>query len=294
MSISKAAALTTSVDRLLRQLGSDDSRRAYKLDWERYVEWVKGQKIDVLKVKPRHVEDHIVSLQESGNARSTCGRALSVIRAVYGRFVLDELMEANPAREVKNPKFDSSPKTTFLTEDQAHKLLALPQETWKQKRDHICIALLLALGWRRAEVAALQVSDFKYATVSGFVKGHKYITVGVPEWVQAEVDEWLRYAGIESGPVLPRSPDNPDAISDFIVYKIVKGAAAEIGAKVSPHGLRRTLITVAIERGADLKSLQLAVGHSSQATTEKYDRAMNAAKGTPGQVFAPPAVEKKE
>lgn len=283
----KPDAIVTSLERLLRNLGSDKSRRAYRNDWERYVEWLAANKLTVAKARPGDVEDHIQGLQVLGCKRSTCGRALSVIRAVYGILVRDEVIKTNPAREVKNPKFDSSPNTPYLTEAQVRQLFAQPAETWKEKRARACLSLLLGIGWRRSEVARMTVEDFTDATVKGVLKGKKIATVGVPTWVQEEITAWREYAGIESGPLLPRLPGDRKAVSDDIVYDIVSTACVAAGiGHFSPHSFRRTKITIERRRGVDLKTIQFAVGHASQATTERYDRANSAAENAPGQVLA--------
>lgn len=283
----KSDRVATSLARLLRNLGSDKSRRAYQDDWERYVEWLHGRKLTVAKARPGDVEDHIQSLQEGGCKRSTCGRALSVIRAVYGILVRDEVVETNPAREVKNPKFDSSPSTPHLTEDQVRQLFARPAETWKERRARACLSLLLGIGWRRSEVACMTVEDFVGATVTGMLKGKKLATVGVPAWVQGEVAVWREYAGIDEGPLLPRSPKNRAAVSGAIVYDIASQACVAAGiGHFSPHSFRRTKITIEGKRNVSLKDRQLAVGHASQATTERYDKADYAAQNAPGQVLA--------
>lgn len=275
-----------SLERVLRNLGSDKSRRAYSEDWQRFTGWLKTQKLAVTEVRPRHVEDHIAGMQKSGRKRSTCGRALSVIRSVYAVLVRDEIVEVNPARELKTPKFDHAPKTPYLTETEVQKLFDLPAETWKERRARVCLSLLFGLGWRRSEVARMRVEDFRQGTVTGILKGNKTVTVGVPKWVQTELEGWCSYAGIEDGPVLPRSRTNREAVSSNIVYQIVAEAAKAAGVEINPHGLRRTAITIEGLRGVSLKERQLAVGHSSQATTERYDKANDAAVNAPGQVLA--------
>jgi len=75
-------------------------------------------------------------------------------------------------------------------------------------------------------------------------------------------------------------------VSGDMVYTIVRDAAERVELKAPPHAFRRANITLGGERGVSLKARQLAVGHSSQATTERYDKARDAAKNAPGQVFA--------
>lgn len=286
--------IAVAFEGLIADLGSPDSQRAYRSDWARYTTWLTGENVEVAAARPRHVSAHIASLRDPNRkpkpmAKSTITRALSVIREVYGVLVRDEIIETNPAREIKNYKVNAAPKTPYLIEDQMTKLLNLPAEKWQERRDRMCIQLLFGLGLRRSEVARMRVEDFgeNLHTVTGRLKGGKSYTVGVPAWIQESLTEWLTYAKITNGPILPRSVSNPNEISGDIVYQIVTSATELAGVEiVSPHALRRSNITILGEKGVSLKERQLAVGHASSATTERYDRAREAAKNAPGQMFA--------
>jgi site-specific recombinase XerD len=289
----KKDPVAVAFNALVNDLPSADSRRAYKADWARYVLWLGLEDVSVTEARPRHVSGHIAHLRDRGMAKSTLSRALSVIREVYGALVRDEVIETNPAREVKQLKMDSDPKTPHLSnEEHVEKVLNVvvdEGDMWRSRRNQLCVQLLLGLGWRRREIAALSVESFAddFTTATGKVKGSKNLTAGVPAWLAENVRQWLLYAGIEEGALLPRSSDNSRPISGDIIYQIVKEACAKAGVpQVSPHGLRRTKITVEGAHGVSLKERQLAVGHASQATTERYDRARDAAKNAPGQVFA--------
>jgi integrase/recombinase XerC len=229
-------------------------------------------------------------MREAKYAKSSISRMLSVIREVYGALVRDEIVENNPAREVKQPKLSATPKTPYLDdEEKVEKLLNAPGETWPARRDLLCVRLLFGLGWRRREVARLLLSDFgdDYETVTGVFKGNKTVTVGVPAWLIECVAEWVDTQKTPPTALLPGTEGSKCAMSERSVYDAVVRVAlrADIGP-LSPHALRRTNITLGGARGVSLKERQLAVGHSSQATTERYDRARDASKNAPGQVFA--------
>ena len=297
-----ALKITHSFDGLIDQLPSDASKRAYRADWVRYCAWCKKHKLDVRRAKPRDVMAHLSALQKDGKAKSTIGRALSVIREVYAGFVRDELMATNPAREVKPPRMSGVPKTPWLDESAMTKILNLPAKTWEERRDRVAAFLLFGLGWRRSEVARMRLEerpDGEYpftmlhlcnGTCHAILKGRKEHTVGVPEWVLKAAAEWRDFASITNGlAMLPRWDNDPEPISGGMLYKIVKKLARRAGldkTKVTPHGFRRSFITLGGEKGVDLKKRQLAAGHSSSATTERYDRAREAAASAPGEVFA--------
>lgn len=274
---------------LFDHLPSKNSRRAYTLAWGRYLAWLEAQSLPLPDVKPRDILRHLSDLRAQGKTGSTISHALSVIREGHSILVRDEVLPTNPAREVKKPKLDMAPKTPWLTEDQLKQLCSLPAKTWTEHRDRLCLHLLIGLGWRRTEIARLKVSDFKHGTVTGIVKGGKPITVGVPTWLQKEIEAWCQYASLRGdGYLLPRAPDNPRPISGDIVYQVVKEMAVRTSVPVelvTPHALRRTAITLEGARGVSLKERQLSVGHTSQNTTERYDRARDAANNAPGNVL---------
>jgi integrase/recombinase XerD len=283
-----------SLAAVIAELPSPNSRRVYESVWRRYATWLSAQSVDVLDAKPRDVAAHLAHLRDEKKKKSTVSHALSIVREVYSALVRDEVLETNPAREVKKPKMDANLKAPWLSATQLEQLLASPAASWKERRERVCTCLLVGLGFRRVEVARLRVEDFQVVveqsseslTVTAVIKGGRTITVGVPAWLRAELDAWLAFAGITKGPVLTRSEKDRRSVSADIVYHIVVGLAARTGVKINPHGLRRTTITLTGERGATLKERQLAVGHASQSTTELYDRAREAAANAPGELLA--------
>lgn len=289
MSKKRRDPVADALSSVLDGLPSAASRRAYTADWARYARWLSDQHVGVLAAETRDIAAHVAALRDAGLKKTTTGRALSVLREVYGALVRDRMIASNPARDIKNPRTDHAPKTPWIDEDAVRQLFAPPAETWRQKRDRLCLLLLLGLGWRRSEIARIRIEDFAGATVSGVVKSSKALTVGVPAWLADEIAAWRDHAGIDSGPLLPRIKGGTRPITDTGVYAIVRREARRAGfadGRVTPHGLRRTKITIEGERGVSLKARQLAVGHSSSATTERYDRARDAAAGAPGQVLA--------
>jgi len=254
-------------------LESANSRRGYKQVWAAFEAWLSTEKLDALKVAPADLQRYVSHLRDAGKAAATRAWALSALRSIYDSLVVNGLVATNPARSVKNPKTTHVPRAPWLEEDGVRKLLGvLGGTTFRERRNRLTVLLFLGLGWRRAEIARMAVEDFADGKVSGVVKGGKRATVGVPSWLQKEINAWREYAGISSGPLLLRSPGDEKGVSANTVYLCVRDAAKVAGLKASPHALRRTFITTLRGRGADLKTLQLAVAHSSSATTERYDR----------------------
>jgi site-specific recombinase XerD len=282
------SAVEESIANEIADKPSPETRRSYEHVWRYYRAWLAAQPLEATAVRPKHVQAYIAALRTAGKKKGTISRALSVLRTLYGALVRDELMLTNPAREVKGPKMDSTPKAPWIREEaDVEKLLNVPAETWTERRDRLIVRVAFGLGWRRAEVARVAVEDIEGETISATVKGNKTITVGLPDFLAEEIFEWRQFAGIDDGPIFPRSVENRRAVSGAIVYRVVRQMCARAGIDVvPPHALRRTNITHAGIRNVPLKERQLAVGHSSSSTTERYDRARNAAQSKVGNVFA--------
>lgn len=290
-------AVAAALHDVLSDLSSPASRRSYGVDWNRFSEWIAGHHIDAIDVTPKVVREHIVWMRdERGLKRSTIGKAISTIREVYRALVNAEALNVNPARETKNPRSDHALKTPVLNEEQVRTLLAAqPFTTWREKRDRLVILCLFGLGWRRAEIARMQVDHLDDGIIEATVKGSKQLVVAVPTWLLEEIAHWRAAACIFRGPIFPREQLGDRSISGAIVYEIVIAAAKLAGfakGAVTPHAMRRTYITISGEKGVSLKARQLSVAHSNSATTERYDRARDATKTAVGNVFvdivAPP------
>lgn len=271
----------------IANLPSPESRRSYECCWRFYCAWLATQGLEPTQVRPRHVQAYAAKLSAEGKSKGTVGRALSVLRTIYGAIVRNELMTTNPAREVKTPRIDSLPKTKWIRDERdIDRLLNVPASSWTEQRDRMIVRLAFGLGWRRAEVARVALEDIDGETISATVKGSKRITVGLPDWLRDDIAEWLRFAGIGGGPLFPRSQGDRRPINGAIVYRVVRQMCERAGIEVvPPHALRRSFITHSGVRGVSLKERQLSVGHSSSNTTERYDRARDAAKSKPGNVF---------
>lgn len=239
-------AIEDALQQYWSSLTSLATRRAYSTDWKRYAGWCRAADIDLRYARPRHIDQYVQHLVGLGNGKATVSRALSVLRQGYGALVRAEIVVANPAREVKGPKSDSAPRTSSLGEESLGRLFAaLGGDSWIERRDRICVALVLGTAKRRSEVARIGVGDLRDGDLHGLVRGGKQECVRLPDWLQVEIAAWREFAGISSGPLLPRSADDSSAINGDIVYHIVRCVAARAGLpleKDTPGALRRTVL----------------------------------------------------
>ena len=199
-------------------------------------------------------------------------------------WTLDQLPQSSylKIQALKGVKYERLPKGRSLTIKEAAGLLkACDDGTNQGKRDMALFALMLGCGLRRAECVQLEMKNWDCIGRSFcFIgKGNKERRVFLPKKLNRIIDEWLMVRGLEDGIFFPRICPGADN-SKFIfrkmqpssIYRILqKRAELALIGKVRPHDLRRTFATRMLEQGCDLFILQRAMGHTSVATTARYD-----------------------
>jgi integrase len=149
------------------------------------------------------------------------------------------------------------------------------------KRDACLLALLFGCGLRRAEVCVLTIEHLITGTIANLKgKGERLRTITIPSWVSVGVTAWIMSAKIATGPLM-RSfhPDGTinGSLTPSGVYKILEGYAQRLGVSLAPHDCRRTFARLSRDGGASLECVQKTLGHSNQATTERYIQSTEAA-----------------
>ncbi len=222
------------------------TRRTYGTVWRQWVTWLADTHFtDPTKARRHHVQEYLEKLAANGHARGSLNSAKVAINRVYRALVRGEVLTVNPASEATQPTAGKLPRTPVLTDDEVGVLLrSLGKETWKERRDRVCVILLRESGWWRADVARLRVEDIHDGAIAGQVKGNKQAQFHIPKWVAGEIESWRKFAGLDKGALLPRSKTNPDPISGAIVYELFVAAAKRAGLpkeKRSPNALRRAV-----------------------------------------------------
>jgi len=253
---------------------------AYGRDLARFVGFLEErgrQAID--QVGAADVAAHLGELARAGIAPRSQARAHSSLRTLF-RFLSDELrLERNPADDVESPKpWRALPE--YLTLDEVDRLLAAPDaRTPRGLRDAAMLETLYATGLRASELVGLKGSDLHrdvgYVAVVG--KGSKERIVPLGEEALARLQTYLEIArpvllrGRSSEFLFPgRDPARPMTRQGF--WRLIKryALAAGIERRVSPHKLRHSFATHLLERGADLRSVQMMLGHADLSTTQIY------------------------
>jgi integrase len=269
--------------RILADLGSPESVRAYREEWQRYVRFLAGRGVAALAASTLDVQTYLLGMRAAKKRQSTRARALAVIRAVYAALAREGvLLGANPAREARNPKGDSEElRTPWLTESELEAFLEpVPEEGFAAQRDYLISMTLAMTGLRRAEVARIALNDFEprpdgdkwFLRVR--VKGSKYGRVEIVAPLAEQLHAWANALGITTGALFRRSPVGTQAVGVGTVRNAVKRQAARAGitddTKYTPHAFRRSLATIAKQKGVPEEVIQRGLLHSKIDTTRRY------------------------
>jgi integrase/recombinase XerD len=220
-----------------------------------------------------------------GLSPRSVARAVAAIRSFYRYLVLDRHLDQSPADDLRPPRaWPALPKFLSLEQDDA--LLAQPDPaTPKGLRDRAMIEVLYATGLRVSELIAIRAADMRlddqYLTCVG--KGNKERLVPIGEAATG----WVRRYQRDARPQLAAGKPRPTPrlfvntrggpLSRVGFWKILKGYGRRAGLPaLSPHVVRHSFATHLLERGADLRAIQMMLGHADLSTTEIYTHVLEA------------------
>lgn len=256
---------------------SANTIHSYSLDLKKLFLFFNKEKISWLKATEEDLIKFIHHHSRANLSSRSLARLISSTRSFYRFLVLDGLIAKSPAINLSTPKlWLNLPK--FLTEQEVENLLAQPKEkNIRGQRDKAMLELLYATGLRVSELVSLKLKELnleqRYVLCQG--KGGKERLVPFGHSAQEVLREYLHKAR-------PRllKMDDPSlflssrgrAFTRQGFWKMLKGYGRQAGLekKISPHVLRHSFATHLLERGADLRSVQLMLGHSQITTTQIY------------------------
>lgn len=258
---------------------SDNTTAAYKRDLKLYQIWLQDvKKSSAENTSQEDIEDFLYHLQNEGRKEKSNARLLSTLKRFYQWATSNEFFDVDPTALVKAPKLPKSiPKV--ITEEQVEKLLYSPDEyTPLGIRDRAILELMYASGLRVSELVELPFEQLNLSAglvqVTG--KGNKERIVPIGE----VAIEWIEKYINESRPSLVKNK----WVDTLFVSRIgrpmtrqtlwhrIKNLAFDVGIhmNISPHTLRHAFATHLINHGADLRTVQLLLGHSDLSTTQIY------------------------
>jgi integrase/recombinase XerD len=254
------------------------SVKSYASDLGKFVAYASHHRLELPGVEQAHIVDFLATLFRSGLDSRTVAHNLVVLRRFFRFAMLEGEIANDPAANIESPKFRGR-LPSYLSVEEVELLLEAPdRRTMQGIRDRAMLEVLYSTGLRVSELVGLKVTDMNinagYLRCIG--KGNKERLVPVGRKAIAAVEEYLRVAR----PLKAKKKPNPymflsrlgKPMGRIAFWKNlhVYGTRAGLKAGLTPHKLRHSFATHMVARGADLRSVQMMLGHADISTTQIY------------------------
>ena len=268
------------IDYLKNEKGkSHNTLEAYKRDIAGFFKFLDGRGTsEPDEAGNSDIVAFLMDLKDSGRAPATINRKMASVRAYYNYLLEKGHITQNPTANIKTPKVEKK-EIEYLTIEEVDKLLSMPDDSIRGRRDRAILELLYAIGITVNEVIAADVKDVNlrigFFTCPGDAGKARIIPIGRP--AKAAVEEYI----FNARDMMVK--DNKDETALFVNYygkrmtrqglwKIMREYASKAGLeqKLTPHILRNSFAVHMVQNGADLKSLQELLGHEDISATQIY------------------------
>lgn len=254
---------------------------AYTRDLAKLMEFVEGNDnlSDPRKIKISDLQDFVKTLAEIGLEATTQSRIISGIRSFYNFLILENEIKIDPTELLEMPKTGRKLPDVLSIEEVDDLISVIDLSQANGERNKAMIEMLYGCGLRVSELTNLKLSDLffeeNFIKVTG--KGNKQRLVPVGGRAVAQVTRYIQHVRIHQK--IAKGAENiiflnnrGQSLTRAMVFNIVKNLAVKAGIhkSISPHTFRHSFATHLVEGGADLRSVQEMLGHSSITTTEIY------------------------
>ena len=252
----------------------------YSFDIERLCQFLAENQIEVspIKITEETLQQFIYSVSKQVNARSQA-RIISGLKSFFGYLIFEDYRNDNPLELIETPRIGRKLPDTLSIADIDALIQAIDLSTAEGERNRAMLETLYGCGLRVSELVDLKISDLFFE--EGFVKitgkGNKQRFVPVANATQKFINLYKNQIrlhlniqkGHEDTLFLNRRGRK---LTRAMIFTIIKDLAVKINLNktISPHTLRHSFATHLLENGADLRSIQLMLGHESITTTEIY------------------------
>jgi integrase/recombinase XerD len=264
---------------------ADHTLESYSRDLRRLGMFAAALEKPVQSLARHDLEQFVAAMMNEGLSPRSVARTVAAVRGFYRFSVLTQHLDTNPADDLHAPRaWPALPK--FLGVEEVERLIQQPDlATARGLRDRALIEVLYATGLRVSELIHLRASDLNleasYLTCTG--KGNKQRIVPIGEVASTWLARYIRDArgallGKRSSPWLFVNARRGSRLTRVGFWKILKsyGQQAGLSCSLSPHVLRHSFATHLLERGADLRSIQMMLGHADLSTTQIYTHVLEA------------------
>jgi integrase/recombinase XerD len=260
---------------------SPNTVSAYHRDLVKFEGFAKKRKLTLEAVSRDDLVDFLASLYRGNLESRTVARHLVTLRNFFRFAQVEELITRDPSINLESPKIRRSLPGYLRLEDVERLLNQPDSKTALGLRDRAMLEVLYSTGLRVSELVGLRVGDLdsKTGCVRCIGKGDKERIVPIGRKALAMVDKYFR----EARPVMLQQAKVQNSAALFVnrrgvalsrvgVWKILSAYGRRAGLRVAltPHMMRHSFATHLLERGADLRSVQLMLGHADISTTQIY------------------------
>jgi len=257
---------------------ADNTITAYRRDLEKFAAFAQQRKLSTQHVQRRDVVDFLAMLYHRGLDSRSVARHLTTLRNFFRFALIEGYITEDPSATVESPKFRRA-LPDFLSLEEVDRLLRQPDtNTVSGIRDRAMIELMYSCGLRVSELCGLRVSDIQReeGCVRCIGKGDKERLVPVGRQALEAVERYLRDSrtkllGERNSPFLFLGQTG-NAIDRVAYWQRLRnyGRKAGLRRSLKPHMLRHSFATHLLDRGADLRSVQIMLGHADISTTQIY------------------------
>ena len=251
---------------------------SYQKDLDNYYGFIKAKNINYKTITKDEIRTYLKYLDELKYSKTTISRILSTLRHFYQYLMINKIVSTNIFKLIKNPKKDKK-LPNFLHSDELQKIFdSIDIETPLGIRNRLIVELLYASGLRVSELSNLTIDKINLSTkeIRVLGKGSKERIVFFGDYAKKYLDMYLSI----SRPTLQSKTktnilllnNNGKPLSTRGIQLVIDNIVRDASLKhnISPHVLRHTFATDLLNNGADLKSVQELLGHSSLSTTQIY------------------------
>jgi integrase/recombinase XerD len=261
---------------------SKNTLAAYRSDLKIFNKWLAGKSF--ISVNSKHIQDYFSDRQKNNIGSSTQARILTCLHSFYEYLLANQLIKKDPTEQLSQPKLEKK-LPVFLNIQEVEKLLEAPSSSSLfGQRDRAMLELLYSCGLRVSELINLSYHNInlkeEFIRIHG--KGNKERVLPMGE---VAIDYLMKYE-TNARPMLLKNGQSDSyflsnrgsAMSRQNFFYIIKAYANQVGIDkpLSPHSLRHAFATHLVQKGADLRSVQLMLGHSDISSTQLYTHIQNA------------------
>ncbi|MGM9795115.1 MAG: site-specific tyrosine recombinase XerD [Candidatus Aphodosoma sp.] len=257
---------------------SNNSKEAYLHDLNALLTFLEEKRIDPLDVTLENLSDFIAYLNDLGIGARSQARMISGIKSFYKFLVYSDIMSTNPTELLEMPKLPQHLPTVLTLKEIEDMEDAIDLSKSEGQRNLAIIEMLYGSGLRVSELINIKLSNIhweeKFMIVQG--KGNKQRLVPISDESIKQIDYWLYDRN-----KLKINPGHEDylflnrygrQLTRTMILIMIKELATQAGIKktISPHTLRHSFATHLLEGGANLRVIQMMLGHENLVTTEIY------------------------